>query len=69
MDNGEKAMKNLDEKKWYQFNDGWFTYYVNTVTGEKKMELEKGDIEVNALDYLDDFGREDCNSCLGMMGR
>ena len=62
-------MKNMDEKKWYQFNDGWFTYYVNTVTGEKKMELEKGDIEVDALDHLDDFGRENCNTYLGMMGR
>lgn len=51
-----RAIKN--EKKWYQFSDGWFTYYINTLTGEKKFELEEGDIEVDACDYLDDFCRE-----------
>ena len=46
-----------DKNTWYEFNDGWFTYYVNTLTGEKKFELEDGDIEVDACDYLDDFYR------------
>lgn len=43
--------------KYYKFNDGWFTYYVNTETGEKKFELEEGDIEVEG--NLDDFVREE----------
>lgn len=40
---------------YYKFNDGWFTYYVNVKTHEKKLELEEGDIEVDApeLDPLD----------------
>lgn len=32
--------------KYKKFSDGWFTYYVNVETGEKKWELESGDIEV-----------------------
>lgn len=52
----KKIIRN--KQMWYEFNDGWFTYYVNTLTGEKKFELEDGDIEVNACDYLDDFYRE-----------
>ncbi len=43
--------------KYYKFNDGWFTYYVNVETGEKKFELEEGDIEVES--NLDDFVREE----------
>lgn len=43
--------------KYYKFNDGWFTYYVNTETGEKKFELEEGDIAVEA--NFDDFVREE----------
>ncbi len=38
---------------YYKFNDDWFTYYVNTQTGEKKFRLEKGDIEVPRIQ--DDF--------------
>lgn len=40
---------------YYKFNDGYFTYYVNTLTGEKKFELEEGDIEVES--NFDDFSR------------
>lgn len=45
----------LEQNKYYEFCDGWFTYYVNTKTGEKKFELEEGDIltEHNP----DDFSR------------
>lgn len=42
--------------KWYEFNDGWFTYYINKRTGEKKLKLEEGDILVDA--NMDDFTRE-----------
>ncbi len=41
---------------WYKFNDGWFTYYINKDTGEKKLHLEPGDVEVEAS--LDDFCRQ-----------
>lgn len=43
--------------EYYKFNDGRFTFYVNTETGEKKFELEDGDILVDAK--LDDFYREE----------
>ena len=33
--------------KYYEFYDGWFTYFVNVKTGEKKFELEGGDILVD----------------------
>lgn len=39
--------------KWYKWNDGWFEYYINANTGEKKLQLEEGDIEVNP--NIDDF--------------
>lgn len=48
-----------DKNTWHKFNDGWFTYFVNTLTGEKKFELEDGDIEVDGYDYLDDLYRGD----------
>jgi len=38
---------------WYEFNDGWFTYYVNTKTGEKKFKLDDGDNLVSIR--FDDF--------------
>ena len=41
--------------KYYKFNDGFFTYYINTLTGEKKFELAEGDVEVES--NLDDFNR------------
>lgn len=33
--------------KYYWFFDGRFTYFVNVKTGEKKFELEEGDILVD----------------------
>ena len=33
--------------KYYQINDGWFTYYVNLETGEKKFKLDKNDVLVD----------------------
>lgn len=41
------------ENKYYKWNDGFFTYYINVATGKKKWKLEKDDIEVPAK--LDDF--------------
>ena len=32
---------------WREFYDGWFAYYVNIETGEKKFKLEDGDVLVN----------------------
>ena len=40
-------------RKYHKVNDGWFTYYVNVETGERKFQLEPGDIEVPRK--LDDF--------------
>lgn len=34
---------NNDNNKYRKFDDGWFTYYINIVTGEKKFTLEEGD--------------------------
>ena len=45
-------MKNV----YYRFSDGWFTYCVNIVTGEKKLCLEEGDVCVEGK--LDDFHRD-----------
>lgn len=44
--------------KFYEWNDGWFTYYVNVETGEKKLDLEPGDIIVNYItdDFVEDKG-------------
>ena len=33
--------------KYYQMNDGWFTYYVNISTGEKKFKLDNDDILID----------------------
>ena len=41
--------------KYYQFSDGWFTYYVNVETGYKKFSLDKDDVLVES--NLDDFIR------------
>ena len=41
------AMDVMRENMWRKFNDGWFTYYVNVVTGRKKFKLEPGDFEVD----------------------
>ena len=45
----------FDVNKYYQINDGWFTYYVNVETGQKKFKLDKDDILVQH--ELDDFWR------------
>lgn len=42
--------------EWYKVNDGWFTYFVNKKTGEKKFALEDGDVEVEPP-KMDDFWR------------
>jgi len=34
------------KNEYYKFNDGFFSYYVNRKTGEKKMDLNNCDIEV-----------------------
>ena len=44
-----QAMSN----QYYEWNDGWFNYYVNVETGDKKLELEKGDVLVSHP--IDDF--------------
>lgn len=43
----------IDKNEWYRFNDGFFTYYINNVTFEKKLELDKNDKLVEPM--LDDF--------------
>lgn len=42
--------------RYYKFSDGFFTYYINVDTGEKKLMLDKEDICVESK--LDDFVRE-----------
>ncbi len=41
--------------KYYRTSDGFCTFYVNVETGEKKFELDKGDICVEK--QIDDFCR------------
>ena len=41
--------------KYYQLSDGWFTYYVNVKTGEKKFRLDEDDVLIES--NLDDFSR------------
>lgn len=31
---------------WKKFYDGWFEYYYNTTTGEKKFKLDASDLEL-----------------------
>lgn len=38
--------KQDDNNTWRKTEDGWFDFYINTKTGEKKFELEDGDILV-----------------------
>ncbi len=42
---------------WVETSDGFFTYYRNVKTGEKKFRLSEEDVEIDSLDILDDFGR------------
>lgn len=41
--------------EYYKVADGFFTYYINKSTGEKKFNLDESDIEVKRK--LDDFNR------------
>lgn len=43
--------------RYHKAYDGWFNYYVNVDTGEKKFKLDEGDICVDIA--LDDFSREE----------
>ena len=43
-------------EKYYEFSDGWFTYYVNVETGHKKFVLD--DLDVLVESNLDDFNRK-----------
>lgn len=48
--------------KYFKFSDGWFTYYVNKATGEKKFQLDPDDVEV---DYeQDDFHHGKVKKCV-----
>lgn len=44
--------------EWFLVNDGWFTYYINKRTGERKFALEDGDVEVDPP-KMDDFCRKE----------
>lgn len=44
--------------EWFLVNDGWFTYYINKRSGERKFTLEAGDVEVDPP-RQDDFWREE----------
>lgn len=46
----------MADNAYYKVSDGFFDYYVNAETGEKKFRLEDGDIEVEHKQ--DDFVRE-----------
>lgn len=41
--------------EYYKFNDGFFTYYIDKITGEKKFELDKNDVVIDG--EFDDFIR------------
>lgn len=49
-------MSKTAKNQYYKFSDGFFTYYVNRATGEKKFKLEEGDICVER--EADDFFRK-----------
>ena len=42
-------------EKYYKMSDGFFDFYVNVGTGEKKFKLDENDVLVEA--NLDDFSR------------
>ena len=46
----------MNGNEYYKVSDGFFDYYVNVQTGEKKFRLEAGDVEVER--EPDDFYRE-----------
>lgn len=39
-------MNKTDRHMWKKYSDGWFDFYVNIDTGEKKLKLDPDDIEV-----------------------
>ena len=41
--------------EYYEWDDGWFTYYINVESGEKKLYLEEGDTLLPYYDKIDDF--------------
>lgn len=51
----EREEQSRSEQKYYKASDGWFDFYVNTKTGEKKFKLDDGDILVER--EQDDFTR------------
>lgn len=48
--------KNIHDNEYYKTSDGFFDFYVSKKTGEKKFQLEDGDVEVSAV--FDDFSRD-----------
>ena len=46
----------MKNNKYYKVSDGWFDYYVNSVTGEKKFDLCDNDVCIDRR--VDDFCRE-----------
>ena len=51
-----KAERSENVMEYYKWSDGFFTYYINPNTGEKKLNLEDGDYEISVP--TDDFCRE-----------
>ena len=56
MDIREQSGRIVRNMEYYKWSDGFFTYYINPKTGEKKLDLQDGDYEVPAP--ADDFRRE-----------
>ena len=46
----------MNKNEYYKASDGFFDFYVNVKTGEKKFVLEKGDVLVER--NSDDFNRD-----------
>lgn len=66
----EQSKEEEQKEQYYRFSDGFFSYYVNKATGERKFELGEKDMEVEA--DLDDFisghyVREDTSTEANMM--
>lgn len=38
--------------RWRKFCDGWFTYFYNVETGERKFNLEPGDVLVDQIEAM-----------------
>ena len=53
---GGNKMNKTKYNKYYKVSDGFFDYYININTGEKKFTLENDDIEVEK--DVDDFIRK-----------